>query len=272
MSVFVDVNGKVSKVEEASLPLFDRGFLIGDGCFEVLKVKKGEFVFLKEHLDRLFEGLRYLFIEVSFTKEELIKRMRNLVHVSRYQEAYFRVTVTRGSSLGFQTQESLNTNLYLFIKALSPQVNERVKLKLIQTSCTDRRPRIKTNSYQESLREIFLAKKEGYDDLLWVNSEGEITEASTSNVFFLERDGISFVTPHVSSGLLPGITRKKLIEFLKADGNPVVERVIFQEEIKNFSGAFLTSSIRGVVQVEEIGKLSFKRFLRKEWASFEKII
>ena len=268
MSVFVDVNGEVSKVEEASLPLFDRGFLLGDGCFEVLKIKMGRFVFLEEHLDRLFEGLLYLFIEAFFTKEELIKRMKNLVHVSGYQEAYFRVTVTRGSSLGFHTQEPLKTNLYLFIKEISPQTSESLKLKLVQSSFTDRKPRIKTNAYQESLRELFLAKKEGYDDFLWVNSEGEVTEASSSNIFFLERDGISFVTPHVYSGLLPGITRKKLIEFLKADGNRVVERSIFQEELEKFSGSFLTSSIRGVVEIKKIGEFSFESLSRKEWDFF----
>ena len=189
MPGFIDVNGRVSSSEEAILSPFDRGFLLGDGCFEVLKVEKGGFIFLEDHLDRLFSSLEDLGFCLDFTKEKLVERMQNLLKISAYKKAYFRVTVTGGSSLGFSVErESLRPNVYLFIKELEENEKKPLSIKLVRSSFTDRSKRIKSNNYSSSLRALALARKEGYDDILWVNSEGEITEGSTSNVFFCERE------------------------------------------------------------------------------------
>jgi len=260
VSGFIDVNGRVSLLSQASLPPLDRGFLLGDACFEVLKVKDQKFIFLEDHLDRLFTSLADMGFILWFSRSELQKKMKNLLKVSGYSLAYFRITVTGGSSLGFSVdRETLKPNLYLFIKELKEEPVKPISLKLVRASFTDRSQRIKTNNYGTSLKELALAKKEGFDEILWTNAAGEITEASASNVFFVKENTVA--TPSLDSGLLAGITRKNIISYLKNSEYKILEKKIFEKDIKNFDSCFLTSSIKGSTPVSHISGFSFPSVL-----------
>jgi 4-amino-4-deoxychorismate lyase len=260
VSGFIDVNGEVSTVSQASLSPLDRGFLLGDACFEVLKVKDQKFIFLEDHLDRLFSSLSEMGFLLWFSRSELQKKMENLLRVSGYSLAYFRITVTGGSSLGFSVdRETLKPNLYLFIKELKEEPVKPLSLKLIRASFTDRSQRIKTNNYGPSLKELALAKKEGFDEILWMNDLGEITEASASNVFFVKDK--TAVTPSLDSGLLAGITRKNIISCLKKSEYKIFEKKIFEKDLKSFDSCFLTSSIKEITPVTYISDISFPSVL-----------
>ena len=91
--------------------------------------------------------------------------------------------------------------------------------------------------------------------MLWVNGDNEITEATWSNIFLIGRTGdlVEIATPPASSGILEGITRQRVIELLEKAKIPVTVRIITEDEIPRFDEAFLTSSIRGVVPLNQIG-------------------
>jgi branched-subunit amino acid aminotransferase/4-amino-4-deoxychorismate lyase len=99
------------------------------------------------------------------------------------------------------------------------------------------------------------AKSNGFDDVLWINGDGEIAESTWSNVFLIGRTGdlVEIATPAVSSGLLQGITKRRITELLETAKIPVTERIIAEDEIPRFDEAFVTSSIQGLIPVTAIG-------------------
>lgn len=281
MAGFIDINGKIHAEDKAFISAFDRGFLLGDGCFEVLRVKKGKFLFLEDHLDRLFWGLDSLCLKLNLTRSELKKRMLYLVSFSNISSAYFRVTVTRGSGMGFvDLHDQFDSNCYLYVKEICENKTHKSQgssqLTLVAQNYTDRTPRIKTNAYQKTLGSLHKASLEGFNDILWFNSCGEITEASTSNVFFVEfkKSHYKVVTPCVSSGLLAGVTRKNFIECMREHAIPLEERKILKEDLTNYTECFLSSSIKHLVPVSRVDDLSYntlssKSFFRKASILFE---
>ena len=117
-------------------------------------------------------------------------------------------------------------------------------------------PRIKTNSYFHEIVALKQATQEGFHDILWTREDGEILEASTANIFFMARHGdlLEVATPPLSSGILPGITRKKVIELLQHAGIPVTEQKIYFDEMPRFDEGFLTSSIAGLRPLGQIDR------------------
>ncbi len=105
-------------------------------------------------------------------------------------------------------------------------------------------------------KEIIRARTMGFDDVLWVNSDGEITEATWANIFLIGRTGdlVEIATPPSASGLLLGLVRRRICELLYTAKIPVTERVVTIDELPRFDEAFVTSSIRGLVPVSQIDK------------------
>jgi branched-subunit amino acid aminotransferase/4-amino-4-deoxychorismate lyase len=100
------------------------------------------------------------------------------------------------------------------------------------------------------------AKKGGFDDVLWVNGDGEVAEATWANIFLIGRTGdlVEIATPALASGLLAGIVRRRIAELLNTAKIPVTERVVTIDELPRFDEAFVTSSIRGLVPVLQIDR------------------
>src|SRR5262249_21009493 len=118
---------------------------------------------------------------------------------------------------------------------------EGLRLKFKKLPYTDRGATPKTGNYQRSLLALQKAKQEGFDDVLWSNGDGELTEATTSNIFLIGRHGdeVEIATPSLHSGLLKGITRSNIIRLLEEGQIPVEEKIIYTDEIARFDEAFL---------------------------------
>jgi branched-subunit amino acid aminotransferase/4-amino-4-deoxychorismate lyase len=133
-------------------------------------------------------------------------------------------------------------------------------------------------------KEIIRARTMGFEDVLWVNSEGEIAEATWANIFLIGRTGdlVEIATPPAASGLLLGLVRRRICELLYTAKIPVTERVVTIDELPRFDEAFVTSSIRGLIPVSQIDKHRlqttrpnsvFHHILRlyQTWLSTEKV-
>jgi branched-subunit amino acid aminotransferase/4-amino-4-deoxychorismate lyase len=131
-----------------------------------------------------------------------------------------------------------------------------VKLMLTSDKSWARGGHVKTGLLGPRGAQLDRAQAAGYDDILWANGDGEIAEATWANVFFIGRSGdlVEIATPPEATGILAGITRGRIIGLLNSAKIPVTERIISQEEIPGFDEAFLTSSISGLVPVNQIGK------------------
>ena len=258
MDGLVSVNGKVSPPEDACLPALDRGFLFGDNVFEVFVAFGQRIIEAERHLQRLKESASRMGFGIPWSGDELLFEMEALLQTTNYPKSYLRLVITRGSGLGLQVGDHLRSNRVIYCFP-APLVSNRIyqqgmTLKRKTLPFTERGATAKTGNYLRSINALAKATEEGFDDILWSNSNEEITEASAANIFLIGRQGdlVEIATPPASSGLLLGITRAKIIELLQMSQIPVTERVIYFDELASFDEAFLCSTVKGILPVTKI--------------------
>jgi branched-subunit amino acid aminotransferase/4-amino-4-deoxychorismate lyase len=205
----------------------------------------------QRHFARLNEDAQRIGIKEIFRPELLKQEILNLSNDAakklRYKVRVLLFEDSAGSCQKIITTEPLSSDL------LKP---EGVKLLTITDRNAPRGAQIKSGQLGSRSRELSKLNSSGYDEILWLNSDQEITEATWSNIFLIGRTGdlVEIATPPESSGILSGIVRSRIIDLLNASQIPVTVRVITAEEIPRFDEAFLTSSIKCLQPVAAIGR------------------
>ncbi|MFK7825672.1 MAG: aminotransferase class IV [Oligoflexales bacterium] len=263
MDGIIVVNGEYFDPKSASIPALDRGFLFGDNVFEVFVGFKGKVLDLRPHLSRLRESAEMLQLPIPWTDEELKFELLSLAERLDMPKIYLRLVVTRGAGVGLEFPNPCIPHKIIYGLAAIAQpmkvYHEGVRLRLFELPHTERTAVAKTGNYLRSILAMEKAKKEGFSDAMWSNSAGELTEASTANIFFIGRHGdyVSVSTPSVQSGILKGITRATVISLLKKAGIPVEETIIYKDELAKYDEAFLCSTVKGLVPLAQINSHQF---------------
>lgn len=254
----ISVNGETFTSDAAKISASDRGFLFGDSIFEVFVAFGSKVLDTKAHLDRLRKSAEMCEIDIPWSDEQLSFEIEHSLSLLNCPKAYIRLVVTRGDGIGLSIPMDAVPSRVIYCLPAKVQSQEiyshGLKLKKTQMPYTKRGATAKTSNYQQSIIAVKKAKKNSYDDVLWVNSEGEFTETSSANIFLLSRigDQLEIATPPAQSGLLVGITRTRIIELLYRAKIPVTERVIHIEELARFDEGFVCSTVRGLVPVTQI--------------------
>lgn len=254
----ISVNGTVMSAEKAFIPATDRGVLYGESIVEVLVCFHGKILNLDKHLNRLEFSTKTTNIDLPWSRQDLKTELEELVQTLNVPKCLLRIMVTRGTSPDLHFLKATTPNKYVYAFP-APVIDQRiwtegVRLKLEELPFTDRGSNAKTGNYMRSIQNVETAKTEGFDDILQVNSDGEITESSTANIFLIGREGdaVEIATPSESSGLLLGITRDTIIELLEKSQIKVTERIILADEVARFDEGFICSTVRGLVPVASI--------------------
>ncbi len=230
--------------------ILDDGLNFGLGVFETIKLFKSKPMFLKQHLKRLENSLEHLEIINEEVKEKL-----NTEYIIKYiednKEKYFnysrvnalKITVTKENII-FQLREAM----YCL-----EDYEEGIK---VNTSSVIRNETSffvyhKTLNYGDNILEKRKAVKKGYDEVVFFNTRGELSEGAVSNVFLVKDKKI--YTPMIKCGLLNGIIRQYIIE--KYD---CIETIINREDIKNYDEMFITNSLMGIMPVQSMDECEFK--------------
>jgi branched-subunit amino acid aminotransferase/4-amino-4-deoxychorismate lyase len=204
---------------------------------------KTQFIFLEDHLERLLKGADFLFPQLKWKdkKSEIAEFLKGEFLPSQY----YRLSVVEDT--------------LLFLKKPHAPKEPYVQLANAQsTKVTSLIPSfVKNSNYLLAELELQEAKKKKCDDVIFFDQHQNVTEASTSNIFVsLDSDGKTILTPKTSSMVLEGVTRKKLIEFLKAKGFLVIEGDISKSELESSREIWLTNAIQGIRLVERYEKLN----------------
>lgn len=199
---------------------------------------KEQFIFLEDHLERLLKGADFLFPQENWPQKK--HDIRAFLQTEFVPSHYFRLSIFDDQVHFTKKQHEPKQPFINVAKAKSAKVTS-----LIPSF-------VKSANYMLADLEIKESKK---DDVLFFDSVGNLTEASTSNVFVV-LDDKTFLTPKTSSMVLAGVTRKKLIEFLRLHGFSVQECDISQSELESAREIWLTNSIQGIRLVDSFGKLS----------------
>lgn len=257
-SGLVSVNGQITPAESGVIPALDRGFLFGDSIFETFVGFHHRLLDTDRHLVRLRSSAEAVGLAIPWSDPELGFELESLAEQTPFPKKNVRLIITRGCGFGLKSGQDPKPNKIIFCYRANIESHklyeEGLALKRLIKTGTERGPAPKTSNYQKSIVGINRAADEGFQDILWTNADGEITESSIANIFFVQRegDGIHFVTPPAMSGLLLGITRQTVLELLRRAQLPVEERIVYADEIARFDEAFLTSTVRGLVPVHRI--------------------
>lgn len=252
------INTALVDSRKAVVPVFDRGFLYGDGVFETMRCYAGVVFKLDEHLKRLYTAMRVAGIRPPCPRARLAERVYRTIRANRLTSAYVRVAVTRGEGrFAIGHIERFTPTLVIIAKRFDSypsRMHERgVSLYLVGTRQNEYSvlSRIKSQNFLNNIIARFEAQDMGCDEALIANTQGQITEAATSNVFIVRRGRI--ITPALTSGVLPGITRATVIAIARRMGLRVEERALSYREVLACDEAFLTNSLAEVLPVTRVG-------------------
>lgn len=243
------LNGTLIPAETAAIGVGDRGFTLGDGLFETIKVRRGHPLRLDAHVERLSQGARLLRLPLPLDRDGLDRAIAQVLDANRLSDAALRLTVSRGPGQRGLLPPAHPQPTTLLTAAPLPPPAGPVRAVVAQGVCRNSHSplaRIKAISYLDNVLARIEAEERGADDALLRNTEGRLAESTIANLFVVGADGI-LVTPPVSDGALPGVRRAELLRSMVA-----LERGIGLEDLLNAREAFLTNalSVRPLVSVD----------------------
>ncbi|MGB0531638.1 MAG: D-amino-acid transaminase [Paracoccaceae bacterium] len=257
MNRIVYVNGAYMPEQEATVSIFDRGFLMADGVYEVTSVLQGKLIDFEGHAQRLRRSLDALDMAMPMPIDELLGVHRELVARNGIEEGMIYLQVTRGSAgdrdFAFPDPEETPVTLVMFTQnkpglADSPAAKTGIKVISIDDIRWGRRD-IKTVQLLYPSMGKMMAKKAGADDA-WMVQDGFVTEGTSNNAYIVKNGQI--ITRALSNDILHGITRSAVLRFAQEAQMELVERNFTIDEAQSADEAFVTSASTFVMPVVEI--------------------
>lgn len=255
----VYINGEYLPEDQAKVSVFDRGFLMADGVYEVTSVVAGKLLDFEGHLKRLQRSLNALDMAMPLTREEFLAIHRRLLELNQLQEGLIYLQVTRGNpkdrDFAFPDPSTPNTVvLFTQSKELLGSAIDTYGLKII--SIPDLRwgrRDIKTVQLLYPSMGKMQAKAAGCDDAWMVDNQGYVTEGTASNAYIIKDR--TLITRDLSHSILAGITRAALLGFADKMGLAIQERPFTVAEAQDADEAFVTAATSfalGVVEIDGI--------------------
>ncbi len=261
MKTVISVNGKITAPEDAVVPVLDRGFLYGDSVYEVLWWHHGTLIQEQDHLDRLRESGRRIYLEIDVPRDTLVAQIDatcEAAGVGRDDDAYVRLMVTRGAGplgLGFEEAPPL-TVIVVVAPANRPtraEFEKGLRAALVERRRNSARaldPAAKTGNYLNNVLALHEARLQGADEALMLNESGDVTEATTANVYVIA-DG-RLRTPPLEAGILRGTTRTRILDLCAENGIDAREERVTPADLRAADEVFISSSVRGILPVVSI--------------------
>ncbi len=257
MTRTVYVNGEYMPEDEAKVSIFDRGFLMADGVYEVTSVLDGKLIDFDGHAARLERSLSELDMASPIGRDDLLEVHRELVRRNAIDEGMVYLQITRGApgdrDFVFPDPEATAPTIVLFTQSKPGLADNPVAKKGIRViSIPDlrwHRRDIKTVQLLYPSMGKMMAKAAGADDA-WLVEDGLVTEGTSNNAYIVK--GGRIITRELSHDILHGITRKAVLRFAREAQMEVEERGFSVEEAQGADEAFITSASTFVMPVVEI--------------------
>ena len=259
MGKLVWLNGTVQELDKAVVPATDHAHLYGDGLFEGIRIYGRKVFKLDEHLRRLYDGMRYLGFEMHIGKDELRDIIIDTCRQADFNDGYIRLNVTRGTGLGLDPKNmNRQPSVMVMVSSLTlypPEAYElglsavTVSTRVIPPQCLD--PRLKTiGRYVSNIYAKMEANRQGAGEGIMLNTEGYLAEGTGDNIFLVRDDVLR--TPHISCGILGGITRETVIGLAKKAGYEVKEEFMTLYDLFAADEAFLTGTAAEVIPLVSV--------------------
>lgn len=258
MSLQIYISGKYYDKEHAKISVYDHGLLYGDGVFEGMRSYHGKVFRLQEHLDRLWDSARSIWLNIPISQDEMAKAVNDTLAKNGIRDGYIRLIITRGSgTLGLDPNKCpvpeviiITDHIQLYPKEFYENGLKIVTAATVRNHTAALSPRIKSLNYLNNILAKIEGLRAGCVEALMLNTQGEVAECTGDNIF-LVKGGVLF-TPPIDAGILEGITRNAVIELAEAAGITVKQIPLSRHDVYIADEVFLTGSAAEVIPVVEI--------------------
>jgi branched-chain amino acid aminotransferase len=240
------------------ISVYDHGLLYGDGVFEGVRVYGGKIFRLEDHLDRLYDSAKAIWLSIPMERKELAAVTREAVSRSGIAEAYVRHVITRGvGDLGLDPRKCPRASVIIIVDTIKlwPEQVYETGLTVITagTPIPQREslsPRVKSLNYLPHIMAKVEGIHAGADEVLMLDSSGAVAEGSGQNVFVVKNGRISTPPPH--AGILKGVTRQVVMELAEAAGYPVDQTMLNRYDLYTADEAFFTGTASEIVGIRQL--------------------
>ncbi|QZY54812.1 aminotransferase class IV [Crassaminicella profunda] len=248
--MYISYNGNLLASKEAFIPP-NEGFQYGYGLFETLKVHTGKVYFIDEHLKRLNSSCKELNIGLHYDLKLIKKYIEDLMISNHIVSGVVKIIYAKNKDsydLLITTRQNMyNKERYekgFMVSFATTRKNQYAKLTYI-----------KSNNYLENILAKQEALQNGYDEAIFLNVDGILSEGTCTNIFFVKEKTI--YTPSISCGILPGIMRKKVIDLINILGLPLKIGTFQKEDLFHANEIFLTNSLMDIMPVSKLNNKIF---------------
>lgn len=255
----VYIDGEYRPKNSASVSVYDHGLLYGDGVFEGIRAYNGTVFRLREHIERLYEGLKITRIDPSYSKQDMINAVVETLRRNNYTDAYIRLVVTRGrGNLGLDPRSCPRPSVIIMTEPVAPAHGKEAREKGVTAIISGYRRdmvdgtthELKSLNYIQSILAKFQAIDASADEVVMLDHRGMVSEFHGSNILMVKEGVIH--TPTSAAGILHGVTRARVIKLAEELGYEVRERDITPYELLTSDEVFLTGTMAEIVPVVKI--------------------
>ena len=250
------INGSFHNRDDAKISVFDSGYLLGDGIWEGIRLVKKEWMFLDEHLERLFEGCKAIDIELDLSCGQIKDAIFKTQKINNMEDsAHARLMITRGNKVKPFQQPSLSDGInFVIIMEHSDSENIKQGLNLVTVPQVrglpmSQDPKLNSHSKLNCILACIQANKAGGDEALMLDPYGFVNTTNSCNFFIVKNNEV-----WTSSGdyCMNGITRLKVIELCKNNNISVFQKNFTLVDVYSSQEAFVTGTLGSLTQVIEI--------------------
>ena len=260
MAATVNVNGRITGERDAVISVFDHGFLYGEGVYETLRTYAGRPFLTDRHLRRLRNSAEMIALAVPLSDAQIEQRIaETMLHAAPNApsgtEWYIRVLLTRGiGELTYDPAATPTPSIVIIVKPHGDPPPElyrdgvrTILSSIVRNHPATVNPMIKSNNLMNNALAMQEGLRRGAFEVIMRNYRGELTECSVSNLFVVKNG--EALTPPLSAGLLPGITREFVLEIAGDAGIPAREATLYDEDLFGADEAFLTGTTREIMPI-----------------------
>lgn len=261
------VNGKITPLAQATLPLLDRGFLFGHSVFETILVLQGRLILWGDHLARLKHGCARALIPCP-DEDEILTWIRETVRLATSEIGHvpnkmqLRVVISGGGSLSLWDDSILTAtpHVAMFCREAASlpahSLDRGISLKTTSETRGTAFLDIKSSAYLPNILALADARNAGFDDAVFVNASNELTECTTASLVWMNMQG-EFCTCPEAGNCLPGTTILALMNALERAGRRLHKRALSLDDLPSARALFMVSSVRGAVPVARVDDTAF---------------
>ena len=258
-------NNELVDWQNVKVHVLSHGLHYGSCVFEGERVYDGNIFKLEEHTDRFFYSAERLGFKIPYSKEEINIASNKIISAQNVKNGYVRPVAWRGSEMMAISAQQTKIHVAIATWEWGSYFDPKLKVEGIKLNISKwKRPAPDTIPWDTKASGLYMictlskheAERDGYTDSLMLDHEGNVAEATGANIFFKDKDG-NLHTPTPDS-FLDGITRRTVIDIAKSKNIKVIERKITPDELKNFTGCFLTGTAAEVTPVSQIANYNFK--------------